>query len=636
MNVQTQPDTAGSAAVKVNDFVIKIGNVNGTGSASANGLLMKSIFRMGVPVVGKNLFPSNIQGLPTWYEIRVSKDGWTARSGNVDLMVAMNLESYEQDLKTVSPGGALLYDSTWPRPKLHGREDITVIGVPLAKMTNSEFANARTRVLMKNMAYVGAVAALTGIDMDVIQSLVEDTFKAKPKLIEPNMKALMLGHDYITQNYDALPLRVEPMDETKDCILIEGNDAAALGCVYAGATFGAWYPITPSTSLMDGFKNHCQKLRVDPETGKNNYCIIQAEDELSAIGMVIGANWNGARSFTPTSGPGISLMSEFIGFAYYAEVPAVLFDIQRVGPSTGMPTRTQQGDITLAAYASHGDTKHIVLFPADPKECFELSVDAFDAAERYQTPVFVLSDLDIGMNEWMVPRFDWDDSRQPDRGKVLNAADLENIEKFYRYFDYDGDGIPYRTIPGEHPKGAFFTRGSGHNKFGGYTEDSARLSGSSRPDSAKMEKCGQPSARPGHPESGRANKTRHPDRRRLRCCRARSHCPHGAGRSAFRLSAREGLPLPFGDRGLHRRTRHGFRGRTKPRWPVAPASDQRDSGGEKTTRLRPRLFRHAGRYRPDCAHDHQPLSGGGVNHDLDQETARRQTSAQEQAGPDAA
>jgi len=472
MNVQTQTHAAGSTSVKVNDFVIKIGNVNGTGSASANGLLMKAIFRMGVPVVGKNLFPSNIQGLPTWYEIRVSKDGWTARSGDVDLMVAMNLESYEQDLKAVSPGGALLYDSTWPRPKLHGREDITVIGVPLAKMTNDGFANARTRVLMKNMAYVGAVAALTGIDMAVIQTLVEDTFKAKPKLIEPNMKALMLGHDYITQNYDALPLRVEPMDETRDCILIEGNDAAALGCVYAGATFGAWYPITPSTSLMDGFKNHCRKLRVDPETGKNNYCIIQAEDELSAIGMVIGANWNGARSFTPTSGPGISLMSEFIGFAYYAEVPAVLFDIQRVGPSTGMPTRTQQGDILLAAYASHGDTKHIVLFPANPKECFELSVDAFDAAERYQTPVFVLSDLDIGMNEWMVPRFEWDDSRQPDRGKVLHAEDLEKVEKFYRYFDHDGDGIPYRTIPGEHPKGAYFTRGSGHNKFGGYTEDS--------------------------------------------------------------------------------------------------------------------------------------------------------------------
>ena len=473
MNVQTQPQAAGSAAVKVNDFVIKIGNVNGTGSASANGLLMKSIFRMGVPVVGKNLFPSNIQGLPTWYEIRVSKDGWTARSGSVDLMVAMNLESYEQDLKAVSPGGTLLYDSTWPRPKLHGRDDINVIGVPLARMTNSEFGNARTRVLMKNMAYVGAVAALTGIDMAVIQSLVEATFKAKPKLIEPNMKALMLGHNYITEHYDSLPLRVEAMDETKDCILIEGNDAAALGCVYAGATFGAWYPITPSTSLMDGFKSHCQKLRVDEETSKNNYCIIQAEDELSAIGMVIGANWNGARSFTPTSGPGISLMSEFIGFAYYAEVPLVLFDIQRVGPSTGMPTRTQQGDILLAAYASHGDTKHIVLFPADPKECFELSVDAFDAAERYQTPVFVLSDLDIGMNEWMVPRFDWDDSRQPDRGKVLNAEDLEKVEKFHRYMDVDGDGIPYRTIPGEHPKGAFFTRGSGHNKFGGYTEDSA-------------------------------------------------------------------------------------------------------------------------------------------------------------------
>ncbi|WP_421791816.1 2-oxoacid:acceptor oxidoreductase subunit alpha [Hyphobacterium sp.] len=472
MNVQAKADASNSTEVKVNDFVIKIGNVNGTGSASANGLLMKSIFRMGIPVTGKNLFPSNIQGLPTWYEIRVSRDGWTARRSDVDLMVAMNLESYEQDLKSVSPGGTLLYDSTWPRPKFYGREDITVIGVPLARMTNSEFSNARTRVLMKNMAYVGAIAALTGLDMAAIRGLVEETFKAKPKLIAPNMKALMLGFDYIREHYDPLPLRFEPMDETKDCILIEGNDAAALGCVYAGATFGAWYPITPSTSLMDGFKAHCQKLRVDEETGKNNYCIIQAEDELSAAGMVIGASWNGARAFTPTSGPGISLMSEFIGFAYYAEVPSVFFDIQRVGPSTGMPTRTQQGDILLAAYASHGDTKHIVLFPADPKECFELSADAFDIAERFQTPVFVLSDLDIGMNEWMVPRFEWEDRRQPDRGKILNAEDLEKVEKFHRYLDVDGDGIPYRTIPGEHPKGAYFTRGSGHNKFGGYTEDS--------------------------------------------------------------------------------------------------------------------------------------------------------------------
>lgn len=472
MNVQAKPDASKSTEVKVNDFVIKIGNVNGTGSASANGLLMKSIFRMGIPVTGKNLFPSNIQGLPTWYEIRVSKDGWTARRSDVDLMVAMNLESYEQDLKAVSPGGTLLYDSTWPRPKFYGREDITVIGVPLAKMTNGEFSNARTRVLMKNMAYVGAIAALTGLDMDVIRGLVEETFKAKPKLIEPNMKALMLGFDYIREHYNPLPLRFEPMDETKDCVLIEGNDAAALGCVYAGATFGAWYPITPSTSLMDGFKAHCQKLRVDEGTSRNNYCIIQAEDELSAAGMVVGASWNGARAFTPTSGPGISLMSEFIGFAYYAEVPSVFFDVQRVGPSTGMPTRTQQGDILLAAYASHGDTKHIVLFPADPKECFELSADAFDIAERFQTPVFVLSDLDIGMNEWMVPRFEWDDSRQPDRGKILGAQDLEKVEKFHRYLDVDGDGIPYRTIPGEHPKGAYFTRGSGHNKFGGYTEDS--------------------------------------------------------------------------------------------------------------------------------------------------------------------
>lgn len=462
------------AQARVNDFVIKIGNVNGTGSASANGLLMKAVFRMGVPVVGKNLFPSNIQGLPTWYEIRVTKDGWSARSGELDLMVAMNAESYAQDLAAVSPGGCLLYDSTWPRPKLLARDDITVIGVPLARMCNDTFENARTRVLMKNMAYVGAVAALTDISLDVIQSLVEESFGTKPKLVTLNMQAVSLGYDYVKEHYDTpLPFRIEASDQTGNHIMIDGNTAAALGCVYAGATFGAWYPITPSTSLMDGFKGFCEKLRVDPDTGKNNYCIIQAEDELSAIGMVIGASWNGARAFTPTSGPGISLMSEFIGFAYYSEVPAVLFDIQRVGPSTGMPTRTQQCDIQLAAYASHGDTKHIVLFPADPKECFDMAVEAFDLAERFQTPVFVLSDLDIGMNDWMVEKLDWDDSFKPDRGKVMHSEDLAKIEKFYRYLDVDGDGIPYRTIPGEDPKGAFFTRGSGHTKFGAYTEDSA-------------------------------------------------------------------------------------------------------------------------------------------------------------------
>lgn len=460
--------------VRVNDFVIKIGNVNGTGSASANGLLMKAIFRMGVPVVGKNLFPSNIQGLPTWYEIRLTKDGYMARSGEVDLLVAMNAETYAKDLADVSPGGYLLYDSTWPRPDLHERPDVTAIGVPLARLCNAEFDNARTRVLMKNMAYVGAVAGLTGLDIAVIRGLVEEMFGTKAHLIDANMKAIELGLTYVREEFgEPLPLKVEAMDGTAGHVMIDGNTAAALGCVYAGATFGAWYPITPSTSLMDGYKAFCEKLRVDALTGKKNFCIIQAEDELASIGMVIGAGWNGARAFTPTSGPGISLMSEFIGFAYYGEVPCVLFDVQRAGPSTGLPTRTQQCDLLLAAYASHGDTKHICVFPADPRECFEMAVASFDLAERFQTPVFFMTDLDIGMNDWMVPELDWDDSYVPDRGKVLNAEELEAIERFYRYEDRDGDAIPYRTLPGEHPKGAYFTRGSGHNWKGGYTEDSA-------------------------------------------------------------------------------------------------------------------------------------------------------------------
>ena len=462
-----------ASEVRVNDFVLKIANVNGTGSASANGLLMKAIFRMGVPVVGKNLFPSNIQGLPTWYEIRLTKDAYMARSGTAEFMVAMNAETYKQDLAEVSPGGFLLYDSTWPRPDLHAREDVTAIGVPLARMCNEVFENARTRVLMKNMAYVGAVAGLTGLDVEVIKGLVNEMFGTKEHLITANMKAINLGLDYVREHYpDPLPLKVEAMDATAGHIMIDGNTAAALGCVYAGATFGAWYPITPSTSLMDGFKSFCEKFRVDKETGEKNFCIVQGEDELASVGMAIGAGWNGARAFTPTSGPGISLMSEFIGFAYYGEVPVVLFDVQRAGPSTGLPTRTQQCDLTLAAYASHGDTKHILLFPANPKECFGMAVQSFDLAERFQTPIFFMTDLDIGMNDWMVPELDWDDSYQPDRGKVLGKDELEAIEKFYRYEDRDGDGITYRTLPGVHPKGAYFTRGSGHNWKGGYTEDS--------------------------------------------------------------------------------------------------------------------------------------------------------------------
>jgi len=460
-----------AAQGRLNDFVVKIATANGTGSASANGLLLKAFFRMGIPVVGKNYFPSNIQGMPTWYEIRVTRDGFTARSGEVDLMIAMNAETYAQDVKEVAPGGYLVYDATWPRQKTLSRPDITVIGIPLAQMVNDSFANARVRILMKNMAYVGALAALVNIEMDVIRGLIEEMFAGKPKLIPANMQAIELGYNWVKENIASpLPLRVERLDKTKGHIMIDGNTAAGLGCVYAGATVGAWYPITPSTSLMDAYKSFCAKLRTDKETGEKRYIIVQGEDELSSAGITLGAGWTGARAFTTTSGPGISLMSELVGLAYYSEVPMVLFDIQRVGPSTGMPTRTQQGDLQICAYASHGDTKHVCLYPADPRECFEMAVNAFDLAERLQTPVFVVSDLDVGMNDWMVPDLTWDDSYRPDRGKVLSDAELEKITKFSRYLDVDGDGIPYRTLPGCHPKGANFNRGAGHNKWGGRTE----------------------------------------------------------------------------------------------------------------------------------------------------------------------
>lgn len=459
---------------KVNDVVIKIATVNGTGSASANGLLMKSIFRMGVPVVGKNFFPSNIQGLPTWYEIRVTEDGCQARADRVDVMVAMNAQTYASDMVNVTAGGWLIYDSTWPRSKLLDREDITVLGIPLSKMCNEHFDGGRARILMKNIAYVGAVAALLDIDLKIITQLLEETFASKKHLVQSNLEAIRLGYDYAAENFVCpLPSSVKATDKTRGHIMIDGNTAAGLGCVYAGATVGAWYPITPSTSVMDAYKAFCKQFRMDAETGGKKFCIIQAEDELAAIGMVLGATWNGARAFTPTSGPGISLMSEFIGFAYYAELPAVIFDVQRTGPSTGMPTRTQQCDLMACAYASHGDTRHVLLFPANAEECFYSAVQAFDLADRLQTPVMVLSDLDIGMNDWMCPDLLWDENFQPDRGKVLHAEELESMEKFYRYLDVDGDGIPYRTLPGEHPKGSYFTRGSGHTKYGAYTEDSA-------------------------------------------------------------------------------------------------------------------------------------------------------------------
>ena len=457
---------------QVNDFAFKIATPNGTGSASANGLIMQTIFRMGIPVTGKNLFPSNIQGLPTWYEIRVSKNGYTGRTPVFDLMVAMNPATYEKDFAEVRSGGWVLYDSSWPLDERLRREDANFIGVPLAELCGGAFKGVRERILMKNIAYAGALAALVGMDTEVIRSLTKEKFSRKQALLDSNDRAIDLGFNYIKDNYECpLPIRLESMDETKDCILIDGNTSASLGCVYAGATVGAWYPITPSTSMMEGFKGFCQRYRVDPATKKNRYVILQAEDELAAIGMVIGASWAGARAFTPTSGPGISLMGEFIGLAYYAEVPAVLFDVQRTGPSTGMPTRTQQGDLMTCAFASHGDTKHICLYPCDPREAFEFAVAAFDLAERFQTPVLVLTDLDIGMNDWMIPKLTWDDNYRPNRGKVLSPEDLEEVTAFYRYMDVDGDGITYRTLPGVHPKGAYFTRGSGHNAKGQYTED---------------------------------------------------------------------------------------------------------------------------------------------------------------------
>ncbi len=459
---------------RVNDFVIKIATVNGTGSASANTLLMKAIFRSGIPVMGKNYFPSNIQGLPTWYEIRVTKDGHVARSGRVDIMVAMNAETYNKDVREVGTGGWLIYDSTWPRPALFTREDMTVIGVPLAKLCNENFNGVRTRILMKNICYAGVLAALLDIDLARMRELLAETYAKKPQLVDSNMKAIQLGYDYAKQHFACpLPLRCAPMDKTGGHLLIDGNTAAGLGAMFAGATVGAWYPITSSTSVMDAYKSFCEKWRVDAATGRKNFAFIQAEDELAAIGMVLGASWNGARAFTATSGPGISLMSEFFGLAYYAEIPAVIFDVQRVGPSTGMPTRTQQCDILICAYASHGDTKHVCLYPANPEECFYFAVAAFDLAERLQTPVMVLSDLDIGMNDWMCRDLKWDDAWQPDRGKVLPLEEIVKLEKFHRFLDKDDDGIPYRTLPGVHPKAAYFTRGSGHNQYGGYTEDSA-------------------------------------------------------------------------------------------------------------------------------------------------------------------
>lgn len=457
----------------VNDFAFKMGTVNGTGSASANSILMQAIFRMGIPVTGKNIFPSNIQGLPTWYEIRVSKDGYTARPSEVDLVVALNPATYAKDVATVRPGGCLVYDSSWPLDPSLVREGITILGVPFGQMCVEAFEKDRDRTLLRNIVYAGTLAALLNLDMNVIEGMLNEKFGKKARLLEANQRAIRLGYDYAKAHFTCpLPFHVQAMNATSDSILIDGNTACALGALYAGATVGAWYPITPATAVMEQFKAFCEKYRIDPDTGLHRYAIIQAEDELAAAGIIIGAGWAGARAFTNTSGPGISLMQEFIGLAYYTDIPAVFIDVQRCGPATGMPTRTQQADLLSLAFASHGDTKHLVLFPADPRECFEMTVQSFDIAERFQTPVFVASDLDIGMNDWMVKRFAWDDSYRPDRGKVLDAAALEKVKKFSRYMDVDGDGVAARTLPGVGGKGAYFVRGSGHDQHAGYTEDS--------------------------------------------------------------------------------------------------------------------------------------------------------------------
>ncbi len=457
----------------VNDFVVKFANVNGSGSASANELFARAILRMGVPVSPRNIFPSNIQGLPTWYEVRVNERGWLGRRGGVDLMVPMNPQTWNQDIKEVEPGGYVFYDSTRPMPASKFREDVHVIGMPLTEVTNATYTDPRQRQLFKNIIYVGALSALLDMDPAAIEKLFAEQYKGKEKLLDSNVKALHLGRDYAKEHLDcaAMGLKVRRADNVGDRIFIDGNSAAGLGCVYGGATVCAWYPITPSSSLAEAFTKYCQKYRHDAD-GKAKYAIIQAEDELASIGMVIGAGWNGARAFTATSGPGISLMTEFIGLAYFAEIPATIINVQRGGPSTGMPTRTQQADILSCAYASNGDTKHVLLFPEDPKECFEMAADALDLADRLQTPVIVMTDLDIGMNQRLCKPLVWDDTRELDRGKVMTAEELEAGKDFGRYLDVDGDGIPYRTYPGTHPtRGAFFSRGTTKDRYARYSEE---------------------------------------------------------------------------------------------------------------------------------------------------------------------
>ena len=458
----------------VNDFVVKFANVNGSGSASANGLFVKAILRMGVPVSARNIFPSNIQGLPTWYEIRVSGHGWLGRRGGVDLMVAMNPQTWDKDIAEIDSGGYLFYDSTKPMPTDRFRDDITIVGIPLTALCNAAYAEPSKRKVLKNIIYLGALTYLLGIERGVVEALLSEEYASKPALIPANIEALQIGFDHARATLKPLGLQLRRSDKVGKRIFVDGNTAAGLGAVYGGATVCAWYPITPSTSLAESFISYCRKLRHDPETGEARYAIVQAEDEIASIGIVTGAGWNGARAFTCTSGPGISLMQEFIGLSYFAEIPAVIFDVQRGGPSTGMPTRTQQSDILSAAYASHGDTKHVLLLPEGPNECFEFGALAFDLADRLQTMIFVMLDLDMGMNEWLIDPFEWDRDRALDRGKIMTAEMLEAGADFGRYKDVDGDGIPYRTLPATHPsKGSYFTRGTSRDPYARYSEEGA-------------------------------------------------------------------------------------------------------------------------------------------------------------------
>jgi 2-oxoglutarate ferredoxin oxidoreductase subunit alpha len=456
----------------INDLTIQAATVNGSGSQTANLVLTRAIFHMGIPVAPKNVFPSNIEGLPTWYQLRVTPEGHMARSDKVDILVAFNPSTWHQDLNTVRPGGVVIHEEVFSTADV--RSDVTYYPVPFAKLAKAKIQNDTLRKQLANMIYVGVVAGVLGIPLEALEHGVKRQFLTKPKAVQVNLDAIKVGHDYWQDNFSKQDhYRLEPMTgKVEGMVLVEGNQAAALGALMGGVTVAAWYPITPSSSVCENLIAYSDRFRTDPKTGEKLFSIVQAEDELAAVGMAIGAGWAGARSMTSTSGPGISLMAEFVGLGYYAEVPVVIFDIQRIGPSTGLPTRTSQADVAFAFSLSHGDTRHIVLLPGTVEECYELARDAFDYADRFQTPVFLLSDLDLGMNLWMTPEFKYPE-KPFDRGKVLSKGDLERLAgEWGRYRDVDGDGVTYRTLPGtEHPAAGYFTRGSGHDEFARYTEN---------------------------------------------------------------------------------------------------------------------------------------------------------------------